>query len=535
MPDYTPRLPEDPASLGPYTLIGRLGRGGYGVVYLGETPSSERVAIKLLQTQLAEAGGERDRFAREAAAAKQVARFCTAQVLDADIAGDQPYIVSEYVPGPSLQALVNEQGPLQGGALDRLAIGIATALVAIHQAAVVHRDLKPPNVLIGPDGPRVIDFGIARMMDNAATMTGHVLGTPAYMAPEQVTAREITPATDVFAWGATMVFAANGTPPFGRDTLAALAHRILNEQPDLGVLSGRLRTLVAECLDKDPARRPTASMLLMRLLGHDAVPGAAPGQERDQRTSILAEGVTAAVANTLPPVGNSIGTAETMAAGPGPARGAGEAPAQARTARMPAAGDATRPAGPMDTTAAAPRRRSRSPWLALAGIAGAAVLAGGVIFGLDAFHGHGGGGGAASSSPSVEASQSRQSAAQAGDDTPDSPESSPEQGHTDPPSEPTFSIDTTTCDLGDAQTDCTITLSVTGAGVDWTASTSPPLSLSSSSGHLDPGSTYPVTISLHADSPRTEGSGSVTFSGAGATHTVSVTWAAEPAPDPSAS
>ena len=120
MPDIPPLQPEDPARLGPYTLIGRLGRGGYGVVYLAEPPGGERVAVKLLQTALAEAGGERDRFAREAAAAKQVARFCTAQVLDADIAGDQPYIVSEYVPGPSLQALVAERGPLEGGALDRL-------------------------------------------------------------------------------------------------------------------------------------------------------------------------------------------------------------------------------------------------------------------------------------------------------------------------------------------------------------------------------------------------------------------------------
>ena len=265
------------------------------MVYLAEAEGSDRVAVKLLQTALAEAGGERERFAREAAAAKQVARFCTAQVLDADIAGDQPYIVSEYVPGPSLQALVTERGPLEGGALDRLAIGTATALVAIHQAGVVHRDFKPPNVLIGPDGPRVIDFGIARMMDRSATQTGQTLGTPAYMAPEQVYGGEVTPAVDVFAWGATLVFAATGTPPFGRDSIAVLAHRIVHEPPELGALTGSLRTLVAECLDKDPARRPKAGMLLMRLLGHGTMPA-----ERHEPTAIMAEGVTAAAVTPTP-------------------------------------------------------------------------------------------------------------------------------------------------------------------------------------------------------------------------------------------
>ncbi len=523
MPDYTPRLPEDPASLGPYKLIGRLGRGGYGVVYLGETPASERVAVKLLQTQLAEAGGERDRFAREAAAAKQVARFCTAQVIDADIAGDQPYIVSEYVPGPSLQALVNEQGPLQGGALDRLAIGTATALVAIHQAGVIHRDLKPPNVLIGPDGPRVIDFGIARMMDRQATMTGHMLGTPAYMAPEQVTGAEITPAADVFAWGATLVFAANAMPPFGRDTLAALAHRILNEEPQLGALSGRLRSLVAECLNKDPARRPSASMLLMRLLGHDAVPSEA--REPGQQTAILAEGVTAAVPTTLPPktmpagaaaIGRrnaAIGNMETMA------------PEPAGTARMPSGGDTTAP--PPE------RKRSRALWPALAGIAGAAVLAGGVILGLEAYDHKGGG--TPGGSPTATVTRTT-SAAQVGEDPqPDSDNTTPpDSGTSEPAPGPTFSVDAS-CDLGDSGTTCTVTLGATGAAVDWTASTSLPLSVSEAAGHLDAGGSSTVTITLYASSPRTEGSGSVTFSGAGGSHTVEVTWAAEPAPDPSAS
>ena len=289
MPDIAPLRPDDPERLGSWALLGRLGEGGYGVVYLGETPGGERVAVKLLRTALTAAGGERERFAREAAAAKQVARFCTAQVLDADIAGDRPYIVSEYVPGPSLHALVTERGPLSGGALDRLAIGTATALVAIHQAGVVHRDLKPLNVLMGPDGPRVIDFGIARIADRAATTTGHTLGTPPYMAPEQVVGGEVTEAVDVFAWGATMVYAATGEPPFGRESIGVLAHRIVHEPPRLGTLTGPLRDLVAECLDKDPARRPPARVLLMRLLGHTTPPDGRPPE-----SAIMAEGVTAA-------------------------------------------------------------------------------------------------------------------------------------------------------------------------------------------------------------------------------------------------
>jgi predicted Ser/Thr protein kinase len=482
MPDISPLLPEDPARLGPYTLIGRLGRGGYGVVYLAETATAERVAVKLLQTHLAEEGGEHSRFAREAAAAKRVARFCTAQVLDADIAGDRPYIVSEYIAGPSLQGLVTGQGPLEGGPLDRLAIGMATALVAIHQAGVVHRDLKPPNVLVGPDGPRVIDFGIARMVDRAPTVTGHALGTPAYMAPEQVSGEEITSAADVFAWGATVVFAANGTPPFGRDSLAVLAHRIMNEPPELGVLSGRLRALVAECLDKDPDRRPSASVLLMRLLGHETVPGT-----EHARTAILAEGVTAAIPATIP-------------------------------ARVPAATvPAThRPAGAGD----------RKWVLALAGLAGALVLAGGVIAGLPALRHPRGLRPLATPTSTIYTTQ-----------TTHEPTTAPKQTRSSsrpgPAPQPMLYVRPASCDLGVTDTTCTATLRGAGAAFDWTGTGTGPLSLSASSGHLDPGGTDTVTITLHPETPRAAGSGTVTFTGAGGGHTVRVSWQAEPAPEPS--
>ncbi|GAB2839555.1 hypothetical protein GCM10027176_49370 [Actinoallomurus bryophytorum] len=486
MPDISPLQPEDPARLGPYTLIGRLGHGGYGVVYLAETADAERVAVKLLRTALAEAGGERDRFAREAAAAKQVARFCTAQVLDADIAGDQPYIVSEYVPGPSLQALVAERGPIEGGALDRLAIGTATALVAIHQAGVVHRDLKPPNVLIGPDGPRVIDFGIARMTDRAATLTGHTLGTPAYMAPEQVSGGEATPATDVFAWGATLAFAANGTPPFGRDSIGVLAYRIVNEPPELGALTDGLRDLVAECLEKDPARRPSASVLLMRLLGHSTVPGG------EQAQTILAEGVTAAA--DLPP---------TLPA-----------------SHVPVPVGAARPA-------VASRKKSRNWAPAVIGAAGALALAGAAIIAVVAF-----GGDDRSPVPGPTRTVYTGSTGRQRQSTPPGAgRSSPSDVH--PAPQPVLLVEPSGCDLGTTGLSCTVTLTGSGATVHWMATAADPLSLSPSSGTLEPGDTDTVTITLHPPSPRVSGSASVTFTGGGHAHAVRVTWEGEPAPDPS--
>jgi len=512
MPDIPPLLPEDPASLGPYTLIGRLGRGGYGVVYLAERRGGERVAVKLLQTALAEAGGERDRFAREAAAAKQVARFCTAQVIDADIAGDRPYIVSEYVPGLSLQALVAERGPLEGGALDRLAIGTATALVAIHQAGVVHRDFKPPNVLMGPDGPRVIDFGIARMMDRAVTLTGHTLGTPAYMAPEQVSGGEVTPAVDVFAWGATLVYAANRMPPFGRDSIAVLAHRIVHEPPALGALTGSLRELVAECLDKDPARRPSAGVLLMRLLGHSTAPA-----EQQAPTAILAEGVTAAA--VLP-----------SRTGPG-SRPGGPPTRQVAAAALPEthamAATAATTAGP--PVAAPPPERRRRLVMALAGLLAAVVLAGGVVA-LVAFHGHGRRTPVAGPTKTIYTSATTQDR-----QTPPSVAGKRSSSPVHQAAQPTLDVTAGDCALGTTGLTCTVTLRGGGAPVHWTATVTDPLTLTPSSGTLAPGETVTVTVTLHPASPRVGGTATVTFTGGGRTHNVQVTWEAEPDPDPSSS
>ncbi|KAB8187563.1 PASTA domain-containing protein [Nonomuraea phyllanthi] len=263
MPTAQPLRTGDPHRLGEYELSGRLGEGGQGAVFLGSR-AGESYAVKLLHGPV---GDERAAFLREVELAKHVARFCTAQVIDAGFDEGRPYIVSEYVDGPSLHREVALTGPRQGGALERLAVSTATALAAIHRAGIVHRDFKPQNVLLGSDGPRVIDFGLARALDAAATVSGRGVGTPAYMAPEQITAMAVTGAADVFSWGATMCFAANASAPFGQDSVAPVLHRILTAPPELGRLDGRLRTLVEACLDKDARNRPTSRDLLFELLG----------------------------------------------------------------------------------------------------------------------------------------------------------------------------------------------------------------------------------------------------------------------------
>jgi hypothetical protein len=266
------RLPGDPARLGCYELVGRLGEGGQSVVFLGRREDGGQAAVKLLRDQLSRSPEWRARFEREMRMIGRVAGFCTAQVLDADISGDLPYVVSEYVPGPSLSGLVNERGPRTGTDLDRLAIGTVTALAAIHRAGILHRDFKPSNVLMGPDGPRVIDFGIARVVGAASAKGSGVVGTPSYMAPEQVNDTELGTGVDMFTWAATMLFAATGRHPFGNDTIPAVFHRILNCEPDLSPLPESLRGAVAACLAKDPARRPEAQQVLLDLLGGRSVP-----------------------------------------------------------------------------------------------------------------------------------------------------------------------------------------------------------------------------------------------------------------------
>ncbi|MBN3584967.1 serine/threonine protein kinase, partial [Algoriphagus aestuarii] len=244
----SPLRPEDPTRVGDYDLVARIGKGGQGVVYLGKAPDGTRVAVKVMETSWASNSRARSRFAKEIEAASKVAPFCTAALLDSDINADPPYIVSEYIEGPSLRDAVLRDGPRTGAALDRLAISTATALVAIHQAGVIHRDFKPANVLLGPDGPRVIDFGIARHSEATVTATDSIVGTPAYMAPEQVEGRELTPAVDIFAWAGVMVFAATGQSPFHDETLPAIINRVLHQPPRLDGVDERLRPLLEACL-----------------------------------------------------------------------------------------------------------------------------------------------------------------------------------------------------------------------------------------------------------------------------------------------
>ncbi|MEW2144457.1 serine/threonine-protein kinase [Micromonospora vinacea] len=258
----------DPVTAGPYRLVGRLGAGGQGVVYLGEDDAGDRVAVKMVNVDLSDPRA-RSQFVKEIAAARRVAPFCTAQVLFAEVDGERPYVVSEFIEGLTLHRHVRERGPVTGNALHRLAVGTVTALAAIHSAGVVHCDLKPDNVVLGEDGPRVIDFGIARALGGTETASSRVMGTTAYMAPERFRNDAIGPPCDVFAWAATIAFAAGGRPPFGNDSLFAVMHRVLHDPPDLPALPPVLDELIRECLAKDPADRPAAERVLVRLLRQD--------------------------------------------------------------------------------------------------------------------------------------------------------------------------------------------------------------------------------------------------------------------------
>ncbi|MFC5746940.1 serine/threonine-protein kinase [Actinomadura rugatobispora] len=284
----SPLRDNDPRRLGEYRIVGRLGRGGMGTVFQGEDAAGRPVAVKVINAELADEPAFHERFRREVTAARRVRRFCTAPVLDAELDRDPLYVVTEYVDGPSLDEAVKENGPLHGGGLDGLAVGIATALGAIHDAGIVHRDLKPANVLLSPTGPRVIDFGIARALDavDGPTRTGQFVGTPAYIAPEIFRSEEITPAVDVFSWGCVIAFAGTGRSPFADSTVPAIMRRVMTEPPVLDGLDPALRDLVTAALDKDPRNRPTVSDLLTRLTGRQEPPAPAPAPAPPEQTAV---------------------------------------------------------------------------------------------------------------------------------------------------------------------------------------------------------------------------------------------------------
>ncbi|MFC8569370.1 PQQ-binding-like beta-propeller repeat protein [Streptomyces sp. NPDC057245] len=378
----------DPEQVGPYRLLARLGSGGMGSVYLGRSPTGRTAAVKVVRPDLAEETGFQRRFAREVTAARRVNGAFTAGVVDADPAGAPPWLATEFVQGTALGAAVEAHGPWPVSHVLRLGAGLAEALTQIHAAGVVHRDLKPSNILLASNGPRVIDFGISAVSEaTALTQTGTIVGTPGYMSPEQITGAGTGPATDVFALGAVLVYAATGNGPFGSGASHAVAYRTVHEPPALEGVPAALRDLVESCLEKDPGRRPAVDRLMADVLfratgGVGARPSAPDG-----------DWLPAPVARMLPQAGGTLpfpgpaGIAGTAgpAATANPAETAGPAgtavpagrvlPQQPTTAGVaapagPGAAGTTQVAPPSGRATGLPRRR------ALFGLAGAAAVAG---------------------------------------------------------------------------------------------------------------------------------------------------------------
>jgi serine/threonine protein kinase len=256
----------DPRQVGVYQLVGRLGDGGMGQVFLGVSPGGRPVAVKVIRPEFTADPEFRRRFAREVEAARRVGGFHTAPVVDADPYHHPPWMVTAYIAGPSLQAVVTGGGPLAPADVSRLGAALTEGLTAIHDSGVVHRDLKPANIIMAADGPRIIDFGVAQSASaTSLTTPGTVIGTCSFMSPEQFRAYNATPESDVFSLGCVLAYAATGRAPFEAPTMAAIMYRVLNEQPDLGDLPpGVLRDALAACLAKDPGRRPLLSDLLGR-------------------------------------------------------------------------------------------------------------------------------------------------------------------------------------------------------------------------------------------------------------------------------
>ncbi|WP_405815044.1 serine/threonine protein kinase [Streptomyces sp. NBC_01390] len=257
---------EDPRVVGSFRLHRRLGAGGMGVVYLGSDKRGQRVALKVIRPDLAEDQEFRSRFAREVSAARRIRGGCTARLVAADLDADRPWFATQYVPGPSLHDKVVDEGSLTAADVASIGAALAEGLVAVHEAGVVHRDLKPSNILLSPKGPRIIDFGIA-WATGASTLThvGTAVGSPGFLAPEQVRGAAVTPATDVFSLGATLAYASMADSPFGHGSSEVMLYRVVHEEAHLQGVPDALAPLVRACLAKDPEERPSTLQLSLRL------------------------------------------------------------------------------------------------------------------------------------------------------------------------------------------------------------------------------------------------------------------------------
>jgi eukaryotic-like serine/threonine-protein kinase len=385
-----PLRPSDPRQIGPYGLTQRLGAGGMGEVFLGSSRAGRLVVVKLVRPELAGDPDFRRRFAQEVATARTVGGFYTAQVVDADTTAARPWVATAYIPGPTLEEAIDQRGPLPEGDVRIVGAGLAEGLTAIHACGIVHRDLTPRNVILAPDGPRVIDFGIARALDAAAgeglTGTGVVLGSLGWMSPEQVFGQHLTAASDVFCLGAVVAYAATGRMAFGDSGSGpqAVMFRIAHHEPDLSGMTGPLRELAAQCLAKEGARRPTVEQLLARTEALLAASGAAdepwlpaPVLARLGRHAVRLLDAEAPTAMAAPPTAPNVAVPTSYRLGaPDPAA-------------MP-----TAPATP-PTLAAAPPSRRRAPLVAAA-VTVALLAAGGVGFAMLS-----GGGGAAATPKAV--------------------------------------------------------------------------------------------------------------------------------------
>jgi serine/threonine protein kinase len=340
-----PLTSNDPAEIGGYRLRARLGSGGMGRVYLASTPGGRPVALKVVRPELSEDSNFRTRFRQEIEAAQRVHGLYTAQLVDADPDATPPWLVTAYVPGPSLEEALDDHCPMPEALLFRLIAGVAEALQAIHAAGVVHRDLKPSNVLLAQDGPRVIDFGIARALEGASlTRSGIMMGSPDFLAPELVLDQPVSPAFDVFALGSLAVYAAVGRPPFGSGNLAAVAHRVVYEPPNLEGCPAQLLTLIEACLEKRAKDRPPPSRIIEFCAAHAAEmpnsthPWLEWGLTRSEAAAGFTDSAELAIAQTINFDDRTSGNADE---GQARAEKAGAAKAEKRRFRVGAALAAT--------------------------------------------------------------------------------------------------------------------------------------------------------------------------------------------------